>query len=119
MEEFENYKVQLKLPVQWGDMDAACHVNNAIYLRWMESCRIEYMKTISGQSSVDIIQVGPILGWQDCKYIFPITFPDSALIGIKTEEIKEDRLILEGRIYSAEKQCLCAISRQTVIAYDY
>ncbi len=119
MEKFEDYKVQLILPVQWGDMDAARHVNNIIYLRWFESCRIEYMKAISGEQEMDFDQVGPILGWQDCKYIFPITYPDTALLGMKTAEIKEDRIIVEGRVFSQKAGRLSAISRQTIIAYDY
>ncbi len=33
------WPVTVELPVQWGDMDAFGHVNNAVYLRWFESRR--------------------------------------------------------------------------------
>ncbi|GGD72752.1 acyl-CoA thioesterase [Maribacter cobaltidurans] len=42
----DSYKT-LELPVQWGDMDAAQHVNNTVYLRWMESARIEMFQKMS------------------------------------------------------------------------
>ncbi len=30
-------------PIRWGDMDAMGHVNNTIYLRYMETARIQMM----------------------------------------------------------------------------
>lgn len=30
-------------PIRWGDMDAMGHVNNTIYLRYMETARIQLM----------------------------------------------------------------------------
>ncbi|MCF8168359.1 MAG: acyl-CoA thioesterase [Rhodoferax sp.] len=31
-------------PIRWGDMDAMGHVNNTLYLRYMETARIELME---------------------------------------------------------------------------
>ena len=41
IDNISNSYVVLELPVQCGDMDAAQHVNNTVYLRWIESARIE------------------------------------------------------------------------------
>ena len=40
----DSYKIKERYPVHWGDMDAAKHVNNLIYLRWAESARIAFVK---------------------------------------------------------------------------
>ncbi|NRB50196.1 MAG: thioesterase family protein [Saprospiraceae bacterium] len=114
----EDFPIQVEIPVQWGDMDAARHVNNIIYLRWSESARIAYFEKIE----VDITfmkGVGPILGWQDCKYIFPLTYPDRALVGIKVEEIRADRFMMLTHIYSHKHQRLAIISKQAIVPYDY
>ena len=42
----ESFQVQVEIPVQWGDMDAAGHVNNVTYLRWCESARIAYFEKV-------------------------------------------------------------------------
>jgi acyl-CoA thioester hydrolase len=31
------------MPIRWGDMDAMGHVNNTVYLRYMETARIQMM----------------------------------------------------------------------------
>lgn len=119
MEQLENYKVVSKYPVQWGEMDAAKHVNNLIYLRWAESGRIAYFEAVKMNIAFDGSHVGPILGWQDCKYIFPITFPDTAIVGTRVTEILPDRFIMEAAVFSEKHQRIAAISKQHIIPYDY
>jgi len=44
---------ELRIPIRWGDMDAMNHVNNTIYFRYLETCRIDWMQSIGcfwGQS---------------------------------------------------------------------
>lgn len=115
----EDYKIVIKIPVQWGEMDSANHVNNLIYLRWAESARIEYFAQMKMDISFKPGDTGPILGWQDCKYIFPMTFPDTAIIGCRVNEILEDRFIVETAIFSEKHQRIAAISKQSIIPYSY
>lgn len=110
--------VTLKMPVQWGDMDSAQHVNNIMYLRWCESARIEYFRMMGMDMSFRG-ETGPILGWQDCKYIFPLTYPDTALVSCNVIEIKEDRFIMICEIHSQRHKRLSAISKQSIIPYNY
>lgn len=114
----EDFQVRVEIPVQWGEMDAAGHVNNVIYLRWCESVRIAYFEQVGIDLSFKN-GVGPILGWQDCKYIFPMTYPDRALLGVKVEEIKKDRFMMLVHVYSEKHERLATISRQAIVPYDY
>ena len=117
-EALKDFPIQIEFPVQWGEMDAARHVNNLIYLRWGESARIAYFEKMNLPTSFSGKQ-GPILGWQDCKYIFPITFPDTVIATAKVVEIKNDRFFMECHLFSKKHQRLAAISKQAIIPYDY
>jgi len=35
---------QMTIPIRWGDMDAMNHVNNTTYFRYLETCRIDWMR---------------------------------------------------------------------------
>lgn len=109
--------VTLELPVQWGNMDAAQHVNNTVYLRWIESARIEMFKKMHG-GEFEFKKIVPILAWQDCKYIFPVTYPDTVVISLEILELMEDRVLCEGKIYSKKHDRLAAISKTLLMAYD-
>lgn len=115
-EELEKTFVKIEIPVQWGNMDAAQHVNNTVYLRWIESARLEMFRRINGDFKFR--KVVPILAWQDCKYIFSITYPDTVIISLDVSVIKSDRIECEGKIYSKENNRLAAISKNTLMAYD-
>jgi len=118
MKELKEYPVHVEIPVRWSDMDAFKHVNNVVYLKWVEIARIEYMtKFITGD--LNNISLGPILARQDCRYVFPITFPDTVYIGIKVSEIQSDRIIFEAKVFSKKYEKLCAIVYNTVMAYDF
>lgn len=115
--EIEQAPVVFEMPVLWGDMDSAKHVNNLKYLGWSETARIqlfELMMDISFEG-----KEGPILGWQDCKYIFPMTYPDTAMITAQVMELKTDRFEMVSRIYSMKHSRIAAISHQSIIPYDY
>jgi acyl-CoA thioester hydrolase len=113
------YKFKTKYQVHWGDMDAANHVNNLVYLKWAESARIEYFTKLGANLSFEPGNVGPILGWQECKYLLPVTFPDTVKVGARTIEIMKDRIIMETAIFSKKYNKIAAIAKHAIIPYDY
>ncbi len=118
MKELAKYPIKLEIPVRWSDMDAFQHVNNTIYLQWVEMARVEYLtKNITG--NLNNISLGPILARQDCRYIFPVKYPDTVIVGCRVSEIQDDRIIFESKIFSKKYEKLCAIVYNTVMAYDF
>lgn len=53
--------VEIEIPVAWGEMDAYGHVNNIVYLRWFESCRMAYFRRSGVIDRVEGEGIGPIL----------------------------------------------------------
>ncbi len=119
MNSISDYPTHHKYIVHWGDIDAAQHVNNLVYLRWSESARCSFFDEMFGKNYSFSNGIGPILAEQDAKYIFPMTLPDYALVEIKPTKILEDRFVLETRIFSEKHERLACISNQTIKAYDY
>jgi acyl-CoA thioester hydrolase len=37
---------EMTIPIRWGDMDAMNHVNNTTYFRYLETMRIDWMRSI-------------------------------------------------------------------------
>lgn len=117
-EEIKASFVQLELPVQWGDMDAASHVNNTIYLKWVETARLVFFEKLQN-TMPDFRTIGPILGWQDCKYIFPVTYQDTIVVTYDLTAIKMDRILCRAKLYSKKHQKLVAKANNSLIPYNY
>ncbi len=117
--EITDFPLITRIPVQWNDMDAAAHVNNLVYLRWCETSRVEYFERMKMNIAFRGAGTGPILSYQDGKYIFPMTYPDVAIIGTRTLEVLEDRFILQAAVFSEKYERIAAISTQVIVPYDY
>ncbi|MEL7161682.1 MAG: thioesterase family protein, partial [Bacteroidota bacterium] len=94
-------------------------VNNLVYLRWAETVRVAYFVAIGMNVDFSGDVTGPILAWQDCKYIFPMTFPDVAIVGARVTEIGEDRFTLETGIFSEKHDRIAAVTQQVIVPYNY
>lgn len=117
-EEIAQFPIVLEIPVHWGDMDAANHVNNVQYLRWTESARIAFFEKF--QIGIAFQKgIAPILAWHDCKYIFPLTYPDTAIVTCGVQTIEDHQFFLECRIFSDQHHRISAISSQRIVPYDY
>ena len=113
------FPVVVEIPVAWGEMDALGHVNNIIYFRYFESARIVYMAKLGFMASIDQMEIGPILGSIQCKFKYPVTFPDTLLVGVRTVRIEEDRFVVEHCVVSQQAQRVAAEGEGVIVAYDY
>ena len=81
-----DYPVTVAVTVQWGDMDALGHVNNARYFTWFESARIALFERV-GLASVGTPAVGPILAHTRCDFLAPVTYPAELVAGTRIERL--------------------------------
>jgi acyl-CoA thioester hydrolase len=90
------FPLALEIPVQWGDLDALRHVNNARYFTWFESARIAYIQRIGAASGVGVGgEIGPILASVTCDYLRPVTFPATVRVGARVSEVGNSSLRME------------------------
>lgn len=110
--------VSLEVRVHWGDMDAMQHVNNIIYLKWVESTRLLLFEQLMKGGTAGLSKISPILAWSDIKYITPVVYPDTVRIDFDIVKLEEDRLQCIAHLYSKAQGRLVAISHNTIKAYD-
>ncbi|MFK7932035.1 MAG: acyl-CoA thioesterase [Saprospiraceae bacterium] len=119
-QELTTFPIVQTFRVQWGEMDAFRHVNNLVYLRWAESGRIAYFEQLPLDfSTPELARFSVVLGWQDCKYIFPVTYPDTIHVGTNVIEIKNDRFVMQCKMYSEKHQRLVTISKHEVVTVNF
>lgn len=108
-----------RVHIAWGDMDAAQHVNNAMYLRYLESARIQYLSDID--FGYDQNGIGVILAEVNLQYRIPLTFPDIAWIGTRPllDTLDDNSMWTEQIIVSERYQKIANICKARLVCYDY
>ena len=65
-------------PIRWGDMDAMGHVNNTVYLRYMETARIQLMD--ENGFSINSAGEGFVIANIFCNFIRQLEYPGEVII---------------------------------------
>ncbi|SHG30126.1 acyl-CoA thioester hydrolase [Desulfacinum infernum DSM 9756] len=115
----EGFPVVIELPVVWGEMDAFQHVNNVVYFRYFETARIAYFLEMNYIKIMEETGIGPILASTQCRYRFPLTYPDTISVGARVPALQEDRFTMEYRIVSHRHKRIAAEGDALVVSYDY
>ncbi len=114
-----HYPLVMEMVVRWGDMDAFQHVNNTMYFRYFESARIAYFQRLDVSDFTSNQGIGPILAATSCRFRFPVTFPDTLLVGARAIQLGDDRFLMEHRIVSQRHNRLAAEGDALVVMLDY
>ncbi|MGB0466421.1 MAG: acyl-CoA thioesterase [Pontibacterium sp.] len=86
------------LPVRWGDMDAYGHVNNALYMRYLEEARVQLLAK-SG-ATMDGKGIDPVIINVGCTFMRPITYPDTVRIDCYVAEPGRSSFMTYYRLFS-------------------
>ena len=103
-----DFPIVLTLPVQWGEMDAYGHVNNAVLFRYFESARIAYLERCGFIESMERDRIGAILHSTACRFRSPLYYPDTVEVGARATDVASDRFTMEYRVVSLTKQAVVA-----------
>ncbi|GAA5997402.1 acyl-CoA thioesterase [Rhodotorula paludigena] len=117
----------VELPVQWGEMDANGHVNNAVYFRWLETGRLQWLWGLGERLGPDVAKdlrgagkgKGPILARINFDYWKPTFYPDNILVAHKVTQLSDKKNVLQAEIYSYAQQAVVGKSDAIVVSYDY
>ncbi|MBA6417234.1 acyl-CoA thioesterase [Colwellia sp. 6M3] len=113
------YSHQLKHPVRWGDIDMLGHVNNSNYFRYCEEGRVKFFSDSHIRAALGGDKLGFVVAYIDCKFKFPVTYPDNLIIATKVEKISTDRFTLSQVIYSETHQKIAAKSESIIVSYSH
>jgi acyl-CoA thioester hydrolase len=115
------YPTIISQTIDWGDMDAAQHVNNIVYLRYFENARIAFFNQIGFMDFMGEGGIGPILAEVNCLYKAPLTFPDNIQITarILPDSFTEYGFVMQHLVYSEKLQRIAAEGTSRIVCYDY
>lgn len=68
----------MRMPIRWGDMDAMGHVNNTVYFRYLETCRIDWFNTIG--CNVNPQGEGPLIVNAFCNFHKQLEYPGDIVV---------------------------------------
>ena len=116
MREMEGYRFIHARDVEFRDVDAADHVNNAVYLTYMETARIAYLIDVLGPQFA--YQLSLILAHIAVDFRSPARFPERLEIGARVTRIGTKSFQMEHEIRGDDGRMVLEAT-SVLVAYDY
>jgi len=91
---------RIELDVRWGDVDSFGHVNNAVFLAYLEECRSQWMDSVPCHWQEG--EAGPVVANININYRRPIHWPERVSVTLKPDSPGRSSIKLESEIRAAQ-----------------
>jgi acyl-CoA thioester hydrolase len=107
---------EYEVDVRFRDCDAFGHVNNAVYLTYLEQARIEAWHHLHGTSG---LPQNLILARVEIDYRAPATLGDRLVVRLQVAAVGTKSFTLACEIENVRTRELVASARTVQVMYDY
>lgn len=118
----EGFRHCVSVPIRFADLDVMGHVNNAVYLTYMEIGRVNYFRDLGIWEDRHIQMIAPIMAKSTVEYKLPLNLEDG------TVEVYTRCRRLGYKSHTMEHQIIChrrgkaevaALGEVVLVPYDY
>ena len=115
----EPYRVIADIQLRFRDIDMLGHVNNAVFLSWLELGRMAYTEAVL--PDIDWSRTGFILAHVSIDYLEPVTLHDKVKVHFRCSRIGSKSLEFEFIITKADAngQRTAAKGSNVIVSFDY
>lgn len=102
---------------RFRDLDPMAHVNNAVFMTWIETARIEFLRSLGAFDKPDTGGMAMILARAEVDFRAPLGFGDEVEIGVRAGRFGTKSFDLEYELRSPDR--VVAQAKTVLVAYDY
>ncbi len=111
----EDFSFKHKISTRWKDLDAFRHINNAVFLSYIEDARIILLR----RWNIDYAEKSLIVASVKIDYLKQVQHPSSLIIGQKITRIGNKSFDISSAMFiEGEFEPVC-VSTITSVAFDF
>lgn len=111
------FRHHMPLQMRFNDIDMLGHLNNSVYLTFMDLAKARYFNEVNG-APVDISKMGIVIVNINANFCIPTFFNEEIEVETAAVAIGEKSLTLEQRIYSVPDHQVKCSCRTVMAGFD-
>ncbi len=111
------YRFRFPVEVRFRDLDALGHVNNAVFLTYLESARLAYWLEITGRSGLSALDM--MLARAEVDFRSPVTLGERLTVRVRCASMRRSSFVLEFEIVESVSGRLVAEARKVLVYFDH
>lgn len=101
--------------VRFRDLDAMGHVNNAVFLTYIESARVAFLVDLGAAATLEDISI--IVARIEIDFRTPVAFGEEVEVGVRTSRFGDKSFDLDYELRVGDK--VVAQAKSVLVGYDY
>ncbi|WP_300439675.1 acyl-CoA thioesterase [Christiangramia sp.] len=114
----DDFKLSLKIRIDWSDLDMYEHVNNVSYMRYLQSGRVNFWEASGIHKFYRNSNQGTMLVSTKCDFKKSLYYPGDAIIKTGLDFIGNTSFGLKHVILNEQNE-LCAEGKDIVVCFDF
>ena len=106
------------ITVRFADLDPQGHVNNAVYLTYLESARLGYYEKVGIWQREVGMKTGMVVAHIDIDYLAPIFFGQDIQVGVKLARLGQKSFTLVFVIETVPGEVPLARGTSVMVTFD-
>ncbi len=106
------------ITVRYRDLDPQGHVNNSVYLTYLETARIGYYQQVGIYHPGHRILTGMVVVRNEIDYLAPIQLGEAVQVGLRVERLGTKSITFTFQMDSLPGGKALARGRSMMVAYD-
>lgn len=111
-------ETHLTLRIDWSELDVFGHVNNVMFMKYVQAARLHYVEQISLMELYRKENIGFMVAETNCRFKKPLHFPGHVHLITKQTSTANTSFVLEHHIMDDDKETV-AIATDALVVYDF
>ncbi len=115
----EDFRSKIQIKIRYDDLDTLGHVNNKVYLSYLEESRINYIKEVFGFDGKSL-DFDVVVGRIDISYLSPVFLTDDVFVYTRVSRIGKKSYDFECHIVTKKSEIIrtAAYALVTMVSVD-
>ena len=105
------YEESISIKIKPYEIDAAGHVNNIVYIKWLEDLRFKFFERVLPINDLLKLKLYPVIVSTNIIYKCQLKLNDKPTGYIKLNELKHNMMVLNFKILNGDRLCAAAEQR--------
>lgn len=115
----QEFRFFIPMPTRWGDSDLNGHINNAMFVRYLESGRLDYYAEVIEKGFDQSSPPDFIMASLQVDYLKQVNHPAQLTIGTRVSSLGKSSFVSDGAIFLADQDTPVVISRSVCVWFNY
>jgi len=116
--ESTQYTYYHPIVVRYGDLDPQGHVNNVVYLTYLESARLGYYQQVGIYHPDSRLLTGMVVVHNEIDYLASIRFGQGVRVGLRVESLGTKSITFAFQIETDPEGISLARGKSVMVTYD-